>query len=271
MSEATKFDVVGVGNAIVDVLGKCDDAFLAAHDAPKGHMRLVDADTVMKLYDDMGPAIEVSGGSAANTIVGVASLGGQSAYIGKVADDEFGRIFTHDLRAAGVTYETQPKSGSEPTARSLVLVTPDGERTMSTFLGVSPELNGEDLDDELIASGKILYLEGYLFDRPEAQAAFHKAGDVARSHGRQVALTLSDGFCVERHRDAFKALLNGPVDILFANESELLALSQTNSFNDALDAVGNEVDWIAATRNKDGSLIRTSGTDHAVPSIQLTP
>ena len=182
---AIRYDVVGIGNAIVDIIGRCDDAFLAKHNAPRGHMRLVDAETVAKLYEDMGPAIEISGGSAANTCVGVASLGGRAGFIGKVADDEFGRIFRHDIKAAGVAFETRPANGGAPTSRSLILVTPDGERTMSTFLGISPELDHGEVDPEMIRAAGIIYLEGYLFDRPEAKAAFRQAAEIGRASCRE--------------------------------------------------------------------------------------
>src|SRR5688572_10945345 len=185
----SRFDVVGIGNAIVDIIGRCDDDFLARHGAPKGHMRLVDAATITALYNEMGPAVEVSGGSAANTMVGLASLGGRAAFIGKVADDEFGRIFRHDIRAAGVRFDTPPVGGRDPTSRSLILVTPDGERTMSTYLGISTDLDDGEVDPELIATAGIVYLEGYLFDRPEAKAAFRQAAALAAKAGRQVALT----------------------------------------------------------------------------------
>src|SRR5215475_15895099 len=194
-------DVVGIGNAIVDIIGRCDDAFLAQRGYPKGSMQLVDAAGAAKLYDAMGPAVEISGGSGANTIVGVASFGGRAGFIGKTADDQFGHIFGHDIRTAGVTFTTPAAArGSEPTRRCLVLVTPDGQRTMHTFLGVSPQLGGGEVDRALVASARIVYLEGYLFDRPEAKAAFRTAASVAVSAGRQVALSLSDSFCVERHR-----------------------------------------------------------------------
>src|SRR5215475_3463772 len=194
-------DVVGIGNAIVDIIARCDEAFLARHGCAKGSMQLVDAAVVAKLYDDMGPAVEISGGSGANTIVGVASFGGRAGFIGKIADDQFGHIFAHDIRTAGVTFATPAAAmGSEPTRRCLVLVTPDGQRTMHTFLGVSPQLGRGEVDPALVASSRIVYLEGYLFDRPEAKAAFRTAASVAVSAGRQVALSLSDSFCVERHR-----------------------------------------------------------------------
>lgn len=267
MSEPTR-DVVGIGNAIVDILGRCDDAFLDAQQLAKGHMQLVDADTVSRLYDAMGPAIEVSGGSAANTVVGVASLGGTAAYLGKVADDEFGRIFSHDLRAAGVSYDVPPKTGGAPTARSLVLVTPDGERTMNTFLGVSPDFEQSDLDDAVIASGQIVYLEGYLFDRPAAQAAIRKAARVAKAANRKVALTLSDGFCVDRHRDAFLDLIRSDVNILFANESELTSLMETEDFDAAVRAATPIVPFLAATQSEKGSSLITNGE---IVRIEATP
>jgi sugar/nucleoside kinase (ribokinase family) len=265
MGEA-KFDVVGIGNAIVDIIAHCDDAFLAKHDAPKGHMRLVDAEQIAALYDAIGPAVEISGGSAANTIAGVASLGGSAAYIGKVADDEFGRIFAHDIKAIGVSYDTPPAAGGAPTARSLVLVTPDGERTMSTFLGISPELGAAELDEEKIVAGKILYLEGYLFDADEAKASFRRAAQMAKDAGRQVSLTLSDGFCVDRHRDEFLDFIRSDVDILFANESEITSLYQISNFEDAIGLVKKDTALAALTRSEKGSVIVIKEEEVAVPA-----
>jgi sugar/nucleoside kinase (ribokinase family) len=216
---AIRHDVVAIGNAIVDIIGRCDEAFLERHGAPKGHMRLVDEKAIAGLYSDMGPAIEISGGSAANTMVGLASFGGRAAFIGKVAGDEFGRIFRHDITSAKVRFDTQAVNGRAPTSRSLILVTPDGERTMNTFLGISTELDGGEVDPQLIRDSAIVYLEGYLFDRPEAKAAFREAAAVAKSAGRRVALTLSDSFCVDRHRAEFLGLMRDGIDILFANES----------------------------------------------------
>jgi pfkB family carbohydrate kinase len=182
-----QYDVVGIGNAIVDIIGRCDEAFLTKHGCAKGSMQLVDAAAVAKLYGDMGPAVEISGGSGANTIVGVASFGGKGGFIGKTANDQFGEVFGHDIRTAGVTFKTPPApKGSEPTGRCLVLVTPDGQRTMNTFLGVSPQLGGGEVDADLVASARIVYLEGYLFDRPEAKAAFRQAANIAAKAGRQV-------------------------------------------------------------------------------------
>ena len=248
-------DVVGIGNAIVDIIGRCKEDFLIRHGAPKGRMRLVDASTVTALYEDMGPGMEISGGSVANTMVGIASFGGRAAFIGKVADDEFGKIFAHDIRAAGVTFNTKPSSGGAPTARSLILVTPDGERTMNTFLGVSPELARGEVDADLISSARIVYLEGYLFDRPEAKAAFRQAADIAVKAGRQVALTLSDPFCVERHRSEFVEFVRSRVDILFANEAEIIALYQTHTFEEAARIARAATKLAVLTRSAKGSVI----------------
>jgi sugar/nucleoside kinase (ribokinase family) len=251
----TSFDVLGIGNAIVDIIGRCDDAFLTRHGAPKGRMRLVEAETVKSLYSAMGPAIEISGGSAANTMVGLASFGGSAAFIGKVADDEFGRIFAHDIRASGVAFATAPAQGSAPTARSLILVTPDGERTMNTYLGVSPELDDGEVDEEQIRKSKIVYLEGYLFDRPAAKAAFRRAAAIAKSNGRQVALTLSDPFCVDRHRSEFLELIKTQVDILFANEAEITSLYRTSAFDEAARQAKAHTRLAVLTRSAKGSVI----------------
>jgi sugar/nucleoside kinase (ribokinase family) len=262
---ASTLDVVAIGNAIVDIIGRCDDAFLARHGAAKGSMRLIDTDTVNALYKDMGPGIQISGGSAANTMVGIASLGGKSGFIGKVADDEFGHIFGHDLRAAGVTFKTAPSKGGAPTARSLILVTPDGERTMNTFLGVSPELDSAAIDADLIASAGIVYLEGYLFDRPEAKAAFRQASVIAAKAGRKVALSLSDAFCVDRHRDEFLDLVRNHVDILFANEAEITSLYQTSNFKTAAGAAARDAKLAVLTRGAHGAVIVDGGQTANVP------
>ena len=199
---AARYDVIGIGNAIVDIIGRCDEAYLAKIGAAKGSMRLVGANEIKKIYTTMGPAVEISGGSAANTIAGVASFGGKAAFIGTIADDEFGKIFAHDIRSIGVAFDVAPIADAAPTSRSLILVTPDGERTMNTFLGISTHLNEDQLKLDLIRDAEILYLEGYLFDEPQAKQAFRKALQTAKSADRKVALTLSDGFCVDRHRDA---------------------------------------------------------------------
>ncbi|HXF52897.1 MAG TPA: adenosine kinase [Hyphomicrobiaceae bacterium] len=267
----TRYDVVGIGNAIVDVIGRCDHAFLAHHGLDKGHMRLVDAEAAARLYAAMGPAVEISGGSVANTIVGIASLGGRAAFIGKVADDEFGRIFAHDIRAAGVIFKTPFARGGAPTARSLILVTPDGERTMSTYLGVSPELDDTVLDPELIRAGHVLYLEGYLFDRPEAKAAFYRAAEIAAAAGRRVALSLSDGFCVDRHRTEFLALIRERIDILFANESEVTSLYRTSTFEEAARRACSDVRVAVLTRSAKGSTVISGEQAVTVPADRVGP
>ena len=250
-----RFDVVGIGNAIVDVIARCEDGLLARHRLSKGHMRLIEEHEIGPLYADMGQAVEISGGSAANTIAGVASFGGRAAYIGKVADDEFGRIFGHDIRSMGVSYDTQPAKNSAPTARCLVLVTPDGQRTMNTFLGVSTSLGPAEIVPETIAAGTITYLEGYLFDRPEAKRAFIQAADIARGAGRKVALSLSDGFCVDRHRAEFLELIRSCIDILFANADEIASLYQTKSFEAACTQSRKDCALAAITRSEKGSVI----------------
>jgi sugar/nucleoside kinase (ribokinase family) len=253
-------DVVGIGNAIVDIIGRCDDTFLARHGGAKGSMRLVDRKAISALYAAIGPAVEMSGGSVANTMVGVASLGGKAAFIGKIAQDDFGEVFGHDIRAAGVTFQTSAApAGSEPTGRSLILVTPDGQRTMHTFLGVSPELGTAELDAELIRSARIVYLEGYLFDRPEAKAAFRTAAEIAIGAGRQVALSLSDAFCVNRHRSEFLDFIRNAVDILIANEAEITALYEVTSFAQAADRAGADTKLAALTRSEQGSVILRTG------------
>lgn len=256
MGEAT-FDVVGIGNAIVDVIARCDDAFLSQHAMSKGHMKLLEQDEAGALYDAMGPATEISGGSAANTCAGIASLGGNAAFIGRVADDQLGRIFSHDIRSIGVGFDTQPASDGAPTARSMILVTPDGERTMNTYLGASVELGEAELDRAKIEGSRLTYLEGYLFDPPLAQAAFHEAVAIAAQAGRQVALSLSDAFCVSRHRAAFRSLIQGGVDLLFANESEICALYEVEDFDEAARAVRAECRLAALTRSEKGSVIVT--------------
>jgi sugar/nucleoside kinase (ribokinase family) len=262
----TKYDVAGIGNAIVDIIGRCDETFLVKHGCAKGSMQLTDAAGIKKLYDGMGPAVEISGGSVANTMVGIASLGGQGGFIGTVADDEFGRIFAHDITAAGVTFSGAPVAGHLPTSRSLILVTPDGERTMNTFLGISTQLDARALDRDMIADAGILYLEGYLFDLPDAKAAFHAAADTAIKAGRRVALSLSDGFCVDRHRDAFLGLVKEKVDILLANESEIVSLYQAPSFDDAARRAAADTRLAALTRSGKGSIILGEGRQLNIPA-----
>lgn len=262
-----RYDVVAIGNAIVDIIGRCDDAFLEAHGAPKGHMRLVDTATITKLYSKMGPGIEISGGSAANTVVGVASFGGRSAFIGKVAEDEFGRIFRHDIRGAGVTFTTPAVSvAGKETSRSLILVTPDGQRTMNTFLGISTDLDHGEVDPAVIKASTIVYLEGYLFDRDEAKNAFRQAVSIAQAANRKVALTLSDSFCVDRHRAEFLALIRSGIDILFANESEIMSLYETTSFDEAARHVAKDTKLAVLTRSEKGSVVITEGEHIVVPA-----
>ena len=254
---AYRYHVLGIGNAIVDIIARTDDHFLEAHGLSKGHMQLIDADQADRLYEAMGPGLEMSGGSAANTCAGLASFGGRSAFIGRVAEDQFGEVFGHDIRSIGVAYATPPANGGRPTARSLILVTPDGERTMNTFLGASTELGQEELDATLIAEAGITYLEGYLFDPPEAKAAFHDAAIMAARAGRKVALSLSDGFCVERHRAAFQSLIASGVDVLFANEDEICTLYEVESFDEACELVRENCTLAALTRGAKGSVIVT--------------
>lgn len=260
----TRYDVTGIGNAIVDIIGRCDDSLLASVGAEKGSMRLVDAGEIQRIYATMGPAVEISGGSAANTLAGVASFGGRGGFIGKVADDEFGRIFSHDIRSIGVTFNGTPVNGGAPTSRSLILVTPDGERTMNTFLGISTDFDPAQLDHSLIEQSAILYLEGYLFDRPEAKRAFEEAASVAKKAGRKVALTLSDGFCVDRHRDAFLSLIRNGVDIVFANESEITSLYKTTNYDEAANQARKDIKLAVLTRSAKGSHIFSEGGDIAI-------
>ena len=260
----TELDVIGIGNALVDVLSHAGDAFLAREGLVKGTMHLVDEARARQLYAAMGPAIEVSGGSAANTIVGVASFGGRAQYVGKVRDDQLGEVFSHDLRSIGVGYATPAASDGPPTGRCLIVVTPDAQRTMSTYLGASVRLGPADIDARLIARGRILYLEGYLFDPPRAQEAFRVAAGLAHAAGRRVALTLSDPFCVGRHRAAFQELVARHVDILFANEAEILSLYQVNDFDDALQRVRRDCEVAALTRSAKGSVIVGGDEVHVV-------
>src|SRR4051794_7334005 len=231
MAEA-KYDVLAIGNAIFDVLGQTDEAFLLRHGMTKGGMALIDEPRAAAIYGDMGPATEMSGGSAANTIVGIANLGARGAYVGKVKNDQIGRLYTHDIRAAGVAFETKPAADGPATGCSYILVTPDGERTMNTYLGAAQDLTPGDIDAAQIAASAITYLEGYLWDPKSAKEAFVKASTIAHEAGRQVALTLSDSFCVDRYRDEFLELMRrGTADLVFANEAELHSLYQTSDFD----------------------------------------
>ena len=248
-------DIIGIGNAIVDVVARADDAFLSRHDMHKGAMILVDAARAEAIYAAMPPGQESSGGSVANTCAVAAGLGARVAYIGKVADDQLGTVFRHDIKAAGVSFPSSPLVGGAPTARCLILVTPDGQRTMNTFLGACVTLNETDVDAALVASAAVTYLEGYLFDPPAAQAAFRKAAAAAHAAGRQVALSLSDAFCVHRHRAAFRDLVAGHVDILFANETEIAALYEENTWEAAAEQARRDVGLAALTRGEAGSVV----------------
>ncbi|SFP81555.1 adenosine kinase [Tranquillimonas alkanivorans] len=263
------FQVVGIGNAMVDVLAHCDDAFLADTGIEKGIMQLIDMERAVDLYGKIGPAQEVSGGSAANSIAGIAHLGGRTAYVGKVKDDQLGAIFTHDLRAQGATYETAfaPKDHVAETGRCIVLVTPDGERSMSTYLGVTEFLEESDIDEAQMAAAEWIYLEGYRFDGPESHAAFAKAIAAAKGAGGKVSLTLSDPFCVERHRDAFRRMIAEDVDLLFANRAEILSMYQTGDFEEALSRAAAEVEFVACTESEKGAHIITAGERVHVPAV----
>jgi sugar/nucleoside kinase (ribokinase family) len=250
-----RFHILGVGNAIVDVVAQGGDDFLGAHGLAKGTMALIGTDDAARLYAAMPPGQESSGGSAANTCAVAAALGARVAYLGKVADDQLGRVFRHDIAAAGVHYPTAPLHGGAPTARCLILVTPDGQRTMSTFLGAAVAFEAADVDESLVSDSAVTYLEGYLFDPPDAQAAFRSAAAAARRAGRQVALSLSDPFCVARHRAAFLDLLRDGVDLLFANEAEVTSLYETASFDEAAQRAAAEVPVCALTRSAQGSLV----------------
>jgi len=265
MAEKT-YDVVGIGNAIVDIIARADEGFLTKHDLAKGFMRLIDAEEANRLYEAMGPAVERSGGSAANTIAGLASFGAKCGFIGRVAADQFGGIFRHDIRSLGVAYDTLPASDGAPTARCLILVTPDGERTMNTFLGASVDFTPEDLDKALIGASRIVYLEGYLFDREEAKAAFRAAARMAKKVGAKVALSLSDAFCVDRHRDDFKAFVREGADIVFANEKEITTLYQVNSFAEAADRALQDCEMAVLTRSEAGSVIVAQGETFEIPA-----
>jgi sugar/nucleoside kinase (ribokinase family) len=265
-----KYDVLGIGNALFDVLVRTDEAFLAKHGMTKGIMSLIDEARAAAIYKDMGPATEVSGGSAANTIVGVASLGARAAYVGKVKDDQIGKLYVHDIRAAGVAFDTPAAKDGPATGCSYILVTPDGERTMNTYLGAAQDLSPADIDPAEIAAARIVYLEGYLWDPKNAKEAFVKAAKIAHDARRKVALTLSDSFCVDRYRDEFLSLMrNGTVDIVFANESELHSLYMTSDFDTALKQLRNDVNLGVVTRSEKGCMVVSSEDAVAVPASPI--
>jgi sugar/nucleoside kinase (ribokinase family) len=269
MSSA-RFDVLGIGNAIVDVIARTEEDFLLKQGMHKGTMALIDEARAQAIYDAMGPAIETSGGSAANTIVGLASLGSRSAFIGKVKDDEVGRTFAHDIRAAGASYTTPPAADGPSTARCYVLVTPDGERTMNTYLGAAQDLHPADIDAELVAASAVLYLEGYLWDPKNAKDAFIKAAKIAHEAERTVALSLSDAFCVDRWRAEFLQLMrSGTVDLIFANETELHSLYQTSDFDTAVAALRADVSAAVVTRSEKGCIVLGPEGTEAVPAFPI--
>jgi sugar/nucleoside kinase (ribokinase family) len=256
-NKAPDYDVVGVGNALVDVIAHADDGFIHQHELVKGSMTLIDTDRALYLYRALGTAVEMSGGSAANTMTGVASLGGRAAYLGKVSDDELGNVFGHDLRAVGVQFRPGRPEADTPTGRCIIVVTPDAQRTMNTYLGVSSLLQPSDIDEATVAAGRVLYMEGYLYDRPAAKEAFRHAASIAHANGRQVSLTLSDSFCVDRHRADFRALVTDEVDILFGNEDELLSLYEVTSFDEAVERVRSDCHLAVITMGKDGCVVVT--------------
>lgn len=262
----TRFDVLCIGNAIVDVLAKVEDSFLAKHGLTKGMMRLIDEETAERLYKDMGPAIEISGGSAGNTAAGIASFGSRAVYFGKIKNDQLGDVFAHDLRAQGVSFDSLRATTGPATARSFVLVSHDGERTMNTYLGACVNLTTADIDPAVVSASRITYLEGYLWDRPEAKEAFQLAAKIAREAGRKTAITLSDSFCVDRHRDSFLELIRNQIDIVFANESEICSLYQTAEFDVAREAARRDCEIAVLTRSERGSLILKGEETHAVPA-----
>jgi sugar/nucleoside kinase (ribokinase family) len=259
-------DVVGIGNALVDVLSHESDEFVAAQGMVKGTMALIDTERAEALYDAMHPAVEISGGSCANTMVGLASFGSSAAFIGRVRTDQLGEVYAHDLRAAGVRFETSPATEGFPSGRCLIVVTPDAERTLNTYLGASAELGESDVDDDLVADASITYLEGYLWDSPGAQLAYRAAAARAHEAGRRVALTLSDLFAVERHRETFLDLVAESVDILFANEAEICGLYETDDFDTAVGRVTGHCEVAALTRSEQGAVILRGEEVHVVPA-----
>ena len=261
-----RYDVVGVGNAIVDVIAQADDAFLTRNGLQKGVMTLVDADRSAALYGAFPPAVEVSGGSAANTVAGVASFGSPVAYIGKIRDDQLGEVYRHDLRAVGVSFDVPAAPAGPATGRCLIVVTPDAERTMNTYLGISTMLEPDDVDEGLCADARMLYCEGYVWDAESAKAAIRKAMAATKGAGGRVSLTLSDGFCVDRHRDEFLGLLDEYVDVLFANEAEICSLYETDDVERAVKSVSGQCAVTAVTMGAAGSIVATPERRVEVPA-----
>jgi sugar/nucleoside kinase (ribokinase family) len=264
-----RFHVVGIGNALVDVIAHAPDSFLTDHDLVKGWMDLIDTDRAVQLYQALGSAVEMSGGSAANTMCGVASFGGVAAYIGKVSADDLGNVFGHDLLAVGVQFRPGAFDNDVPTGRCIIVVTPDAERTMNTYLGASSLLCVDDVDSNAVAEGRVLYMEGYLYDRPEAKQAFRHAARVAHDAGRMVSLTLSDSFCVDRHRDDFLSLVDDEVDLLFGNESELMALYQTETIEASIVELRKHCPLAAITIGAKGSIVVTSDELIEIPAVPV--
>lgn len=264
-----KYQVVGIGNAMVDVLARAEDAFLAEAGVQKGIMQLIDMERAVDLYSRVGPAKEISGGSAANTIAGIAHLGGRTAYVGKVKDDQLGAIFAHDLRAQGASYDTAmaPKTEEAETGRCIVIVTPDGERSMNTYLGVTEFLSPDDIDEVQMAEAEWIYLEGYRFDGPDSHAAFAKAIAACKGAGGQVSITLSDPFCIERHRDAFRDMVRDHVDLLFCNRAEMSSMYHMTDFDAALAQAASEVGIVACTDSEHGVHILSNGQRWHVPAV----
>ncbi|MBX3530290.1 MAG: adenosine kinase [Rhizobiaceae bacterium] len=266
----SRYDVLCIGNAIVDIIARCDERFLADNGIVKGAMNLIDSDRAGLLYSRMGPAIEASGGSAGNTAAGVASFGGKAAYFGKVSSDHLGAVYTHDIRAQGVAFDTRPLMGEPPTARSMIFVTPDGERSMNTYLGACVELGPEDVEADKAREAKVTYFEGYLWDPPRAKDAIRLTAKHAHQAGREVSMTLSDSFCVDRYRDEFLDLMrSGTVDIVFANESELKALYQTSSFEAGLEQIRRDCKLAAVTRSELGSVVVRGGETARIDAIEI--
>lgn len=265
----SQFHVLGIGHAIVDVLTMVEDEFIAAHGLERGAMTLVDEARAERLYEMMGQTRECSGGSAANTLAAIASLGGKAAFIGKVRDDQLGQIFAHDMRAVGVHYDTLPATEGLATARCMIFVTPDGQRTMNTFIGASAHISTADIEEALIRDAEITYAEGYLWDQPHAKEAIREALRIARSHGRKVAFTLSDTFCVERHRDEFLELTTS-LDLLFANEKELLSLCETTDIEDAIARIQGACPVVALTMSEKGSRIVTAQEVIPIPPQKVS-
>ncbi len=266
----SQYDVLCIGNAIVDIISQCEETFLADNGIIKGAMNLIDTDRAELLYSRMGPAIEASGGSAGNTAAGIASFGGRAAFFGKVSSDPLGDIYTHDIRAQGVAFDTKPLAGTPPTARSMIFVTPDGERSMNTYLGACVELGPEDVEPQKATGAKVTYFEGYLWDPPRAKEAIRQAAALAHGAGREVSMTLSDSFCVDRYRDEFLELMrSGTVDIVFANSHEIKSLYQTASFDEALAAIRKDCRIAAVTRSEKGSVIVRGDETHVIQATKI--